>query len=53
MIGGGIDKLNQMIAPQIQAQLQEEGIALPKLSQHKYSGQLQIGQANNVESETP
>lgn len=53
MIGGGIDKLNQMIAPQIQAQLQEEGIALPKLSQHKYSGQLQFGQSNNVESETP
>lgn len=53
MIGGGIDKLNRMIAPQIQAQLQEDGIALPKLQQHKYSGQLKIEQTNNVESKTP
>jgi hypothetical protein len=42
MIGGGIDKLNKMIAPQLQAQLSQEGIALPKLLDHKYSGQGQI-----------
>ena len=42
MIGGGIDKLNKMIAPQLQAQLAQEGIALPKLLDHKYSGQGQI-----------
>lgn len=53
MIGGGIDKLNKMIAPQVQAQLQQEGIALPKLQQHKYSGQLQIEQSNDGESKTP
>ena len=39
MIGGGIDKLNKMIAPQLQAQLSQEGIVMPKLSDHKYSGQ--------------
>tara|TARA_Y100001933_G_C18932297_1_gene535859 strand:+ start:110 stop:946 length:837 start_codon:yes stop_codon:yes gene_type:complete len=39
MIGGGIDKLNKMIAPQLQAQLAQEGIVMPKLFEHKYSGQ--------------
>ena len=39
MIGGGIDKLNKMIAPQLQAQLAQEGIVMPKLLEHKYSGQ--------------
>ena len=39
MIGGGIDKLNKMIAPQLQHQLAQEGIAMPKLLDHKYSGQ--------------
>ena len=39
MIGGGIDKLNKMIAPQLQHQLSQEGIVMPKLSDHKYSGQ--------------
>ena len=39
MIGGGIDKLNKMIAPQLQAQLSQEGIVMPKLLEHKYSGQ--------------
>ena len=39
MIGGGIDKLNKMIAPKLQAQLAQEGIVMPKLSDHKYSGQ--------------
>ena len=39
MIGGGIDKLNKMIAPQLQPQLAQEGIAMPKLLDHKYSGQ--------------
>ena len=39
MIGGGIDKLNKMIAPQLQAQLSQEGIVMPKLFEHKYSGQ--------------
>ena len=53
MIGGGIDKLNKMIAPQVQAQLQQDGIALPKLQQHKYSGQLQLEHSNDGESETP
>ena len=52
MIGGGIDKLNKMIAPQIQAQLREEGIAMPKLEQHKYSGQLHLKSGTeNGESE--
>ena len=53
MIGGGIDKLNKMIAPQVQAQLQQDGIALPKLQQHKYSGQLQLEHSKDGESETP
>jgi len=39
MIGGGIDKLNKMIAPQLQHQLAQEGIVMPKLLDHKYSGQ--------------
>ena len=39
MIGGGIDKLNKMIAPQLQAQLAQDGIVMPKLLEHKYSGQ--------------
>ena len=39
MIGGGIDKLNKMIAPKLQAQLAQEGIVMPKLFEHKYSGQ--------------
>ena len=39
MIGGGIDKLNKMIAPKLQAQLAQEGIVMPKLLEHKYSGQ--------------
>ena len=39
MIGGGIDKLNKMIAPKLQAQLAQDGIVMPKLLEHKYSGQ--------------
>ena len=39
MIGGCIDKLNKMIAPQLQHQLAQEGIVMPKLLDHKYSGQ--------------
>ncbi len=39
MIGGGIDKLNKMIAPKLQAQLAQDGIVMPKLLDHKYSGQ--------------
>ena len=39
MIGGGIDKLNKMIAPKLQAQLSQDGIVMPKLLEHKYSGQ--------------
>ena len=39
MIGGGIDKLNKMIAPKLQAQLAQVGIVMPKLLEHKYSGQ--------------
>ena len=39
MIGGGIDKLNKMIAPKLQAQLAQDGIVMPKLLVHKYSGQ--------------
>ena len=39
MIGGGIDKLNIMIAPKLQAQLAQDGIVMPKLLEHKYSGQ--------------
>jgi hypothetical protein len=42
MIGGGIDKLNKIIAPTIQNQLSTQGIHLPKLEQHKYTGQLQL-----------
>lgn len=42
MIGGGIDKLNKLMAPQIQNQLQTNGIHLPKLEQHKYTGQLHL-----------
>ena len=38
MIGGGIDKLNKMIAPKLQAQLAQDGIVMPKLLEHKYSG---------------
>jgi hypothetical protein len=31
-----------MIAPQLQNQLAQEGIAMPKLLEHKYTGQGQI-----------
>lgn len=54
MIGGGIDKLNRMIAPEIQQSMMLEGIAMPKLEQHKYSGQLQFKSSEeNGKSETP
>lgn len=54
MIGGGIDKLNRMLAPEIQQKMTLEGIALPKLEQHKYSGQLQFtASEENGKSETP
>ena len=39
MIGGGIDKLNKMIAPKLQAQLAQDGIVMPKLLENKYIGQ--------------
>lgn len=54
MIGGGIDKLNRMLAPEIQQSLMLDGIAMPKLEQHKYSGQLQFKPSEeNGKSETP
>jgi len=42
MIGGGLDKMNQLIQPELMNQLGQSGIALPKLEVHKYNGQLQL-----------
>ncbi len=42
MIGGGIDKINRILAPELQHQMESRDIHLPKLEQHKYTGQLQL-----------
>lgn len=42
LVGGGMDKLNKTFAPAIQAQIESEGITMPKFEAHKYTGQLQF-----------
>jgi len=42
MIGGGLDKMNHLMQPELVNQLGKDGIAMPKLEVHKYSGQLHL-----------
>ena len=42
LVGGGMDKLNKTFAPAIQAQIESEGITMPKFEAHKYTGHLQF-----------
>ena len=42
LVGGGMDKLNKTFGPAIQAQIESEGITMPKFEAHKYTGQLHL-----------
>lgn len=42
IIGGGVDKLNRIMAPMIEEQLMGQGIHMPKLDHHKYTGTLKL-----------
>jgi len=46
LVGGGMDKLNKTFAPAIQAQIESEGITMPKFEAHKYTGQLHLKEGN-------